>query len=129
MKSIIEKTILNAITATNTPVAVDVKYAKKITLNYTEGGTVNNRSGSLAITVSCDGGSTYVAFNMLIDNVANANTENLTRVASKVRAAAGTDILFMDLKYFGITHLKATCTITDGAAPTGNFTLKALIES
>jgi hypothetical protein len=126
MKQIIEKTILDEITATNTPDAIDIKHAKKITLEFTEGGTVNNRSGELVITASIDD-STFVTI-YPIDNVANDNSKVLTRVASKTRAAAGTDLLFLDLKHFGFSSIKATCTITDGADPTGNFTLKALIE-
>jgi len=126
MKQATLKPILDAITETNTPIAIDVKYAKKVTLFYTEAGTVNNRSGALAFTGSIDG-TTFVTI-YPIDNVANDNSQVLTRVASKTRAAAGTDILFLDLKHFGLTQIKATCTITDGAAPTGNFTLKALIE-
>jgi hypothetical protein len=126
MKQAITKTILSSITATNIPVAIDVKYAKKVTLVYTEAGTVNNRSGALVITGSIDN-STFITLNV-IDNVANDNSQMITRVASKTRNAAGSDIIFLDLKHFGISEIKATCTITDGAAPTGNFSLLALIE-
>jgi hypothetical protein len=66
---------------------------------------------------------------MLIDNVANTNAQNFTRVASKTRATAGSDILWLDPATLGvITHIKNLVTITDGGSPTGNFTVKNVIE-
>ena len=121
------QTVVSAITATNTPVALDIEGAKKATLTFTEGGTVNNRSGVLSITASIDGTNFY-AYNILIDNAANDNSQTITRVASKTRASAGTDILSLDLKSFTLKAVKITCTITDGALPTGNFTIKLLTE-
>ncbi|MCK9578702.1 hypothetical protein M0R01_04430 [bacterium] len=125
-----KQTIHDAITAS---VAVaDAKAelcagAKSIMLSLTEGGTVNNRSGELKIYVSNDGTNFY-QYNMLIDNVANTNAQNKTRISSKVRASAGTDILFLDKETLGaIAFFKAELVITDGAAPTGNFTIKSTV--
>ena len=119
----------NAITATNTPVSISCAGAKKIGIIFTEGGSVNARSGALTLTVSLDNGKTYVSYNMLIDNVANTNAQNFTRIASKTRAAAGNDILWLDPSTLGvITHIKNLVTITDGGSPTGNFTVKNVIE-
>jgi hypothetical protein len=120
-------TVLDAITATNTPADIDVSYAKKATLTFTEGGVVNNRSGVLTVTGSWDG-TNYYALNMLVDNVVNDNTHHLTRVSSKTRAAAGTDLLSLDLKSFPVKSIKILVTISDGALPTGNFTVKLLTE-
>lgn len=122
-------TAISAITATNTPVAIPCAGAKRIGIEFTEGGTVNNRSGVLTITVSMDGGTNFRAYNMLIDNVDNANTETTpTHVANKTRASEGTDILWLDPATLGvITHIKALVTITDAGSPTGNFTVKATI--
>lgn len=118
----------NAITATTTSLMQLCAGAKAIMIEFTEAGTVNNRSGVLTITVSSDYGTTFRAYSMLIDNVANANTETLTRVASKTRNSAGTDILWLDPQTLGgITHIKAVVTKTDGATPTGNFSVKASI--
>ena len=118
----------SAITATATSVAQLVAGAKGVGIELTEGGTVNNRSGVLTITVSFDGGTTFRAYSMLIDNVANSNAQQLTRVASKTRAAAGTDILWLTPESLaGITHIKAVVTISDGGSPTGNFTVRAVI--
>lgn len=116
----------SAITGTATSSAVSIRGAKKVTIVYTEAGTVNNRSGALTITGSVDG-SNFYAYNMLIDNVANTNSQTLTRVASKTRAAAGTDILALS-EEIGLKEIKATVTITDGSDPTGNFTVYFYIE-
>lgn len=120
--------MLDVITATTTSGVQQCAGARSVGIEFTEGGSVLNRSGVLTITVSMDGGTTFRTFNMLIDNLVNANNENLTRVASKTRASAGTDILWLDSLIVGaITHFKATVTITDGATPTGNFTVKTVI--
>ncbi|MCX6724248.1 MAG: hypothetical protein NT155_03715 [Candidatus Staskawiczbacteria bacterium] len=120
---------VNAITATNTPVAVPCAGAKKIAIQLTEAGSVNNRSGVLTITVSLDGGTTFQAYSMLVSNAANTNGQTLTRVASITRASAGTDICFLTPETLGaITHIKTTVTITDGATPAGIFTVIAAIQ-
>jgi len=120
---------INATTATNTPVAIPCAGAKKIGVVFTEGGTVNNRSGVLAITVSMDGGTNFYAYNMLLSNVANTNEQQLTRVASITRNSAGTDLAWLTPETLGtITSLKATVTVTDGASPTGNFTVYLAIS-
>lgn len=119
----------DAIQATNTPVALKVAGAKKLAIYFAEGGTVNNRSGALTFTVSFDGGVTYVAYNMVIDNVTNTNAQNLTRIASKTLNSVSSAILFFSPETLGaITHIKALCTVTDGGSPTGNFTVIAAVE-
>lgn len=117
----------SAIVATNTPVAIPCAGAKRIGIVLTEGGTVNNRSGILTITASLDGTNFY-AYSMLISNAANTNSQTLTRVASITRATAGTDLCWLTPETLGsIVAIKATVTIIDGALPTGNFTVKAVI--
>ncbi len=122
----------SAITATIAEAAVKSTLcagAKSVAIQITEGGTVNNRSGAFTFFVSADGGDTFVAYNMVIDNVANSNVQNKTRIASKTRASAGTDVLFLDPETLGaITHFKVVPTITDAAAPTGNFTVTAMVQ-
>lgn len=101
--------------------------AKAISLVFTQGGTVNNRSGVLTVYVSNDGTNFY-QYNMLIDNVANTNAETPTRIASKTRAVAGSDVLFFDPATLGaITHFKVVIDITDGALPSGSFTVTSAI--
>lgn len=119
----------DAITATNTPVALKVAGAKRIGLIFTEAGTVNNRSGALVLTVSYDGGVTFVTYNMIIDNVTNTNAQTLTRIGSKTVNSASSVILFLSPETLGaMTHLKATITVTDGGSPTGNFSLVAAVQ-
>lgn len=118
----------NAIIATATSSAISILGAKKATIEFTEGGTVNNRSGVLTITGAVTRGGTHRAISMLVDNVANSNVQTITRVASKTRAAAGTDLLFMELALMGFAEIKVVVTITDGASPTGNFTVNVLVE-
>lgn len=121
-------TLHSVITATATSVAQLVAGAKAVMIEFTENATVLNRSGILTITVSNDGGTNYYAYSMLISNAANSNSQTLLRVASITRASAGTDICWLTPETLGgITHIKATVTITDGGTPTGTFNVKATI--
>ena len=118
----------NGITADATSDAEPCFGAKSISLVFTEAGTVLNRSGVLTISISNDG-VTYVDYSMLIDNVANANSEQLTRVASKTRAAAGSDILFFAPETVGaFAFFKVKIDITDTTTPTGNFSVVANVQ-
>lgn len=119
-------TLLDAITEDTTSNAQLCAGAKRIGFILTEAGTVNNRSGVFTVTVSGDG-TNYYAYNMLITNSTNTNAQNLTRVASVTRAAAGTDIVWMSPETLTFTHFKVAIDITDAAAPTGNFTVTAII--
>jgi len=112
--------------ATSDP--IDVGLAKTITIEFTEGGVVLNRSAVMTITASVDGGVTYGAFNMLISNAANTNSQNYTRVASITRAAAGTDVIAMDMKHYHFTHIKVGLDVTDGETPTGNYTVNVSVR-
>lgn len=118
----------SGISATATSVAISTLGAKKATIEFIELATVSNRSGVLTITGAVTRGGTHRAINMLIDNVENSNVQTLTRVASKTRDAAGVDLLFLDLANYGFAEIKAVVTITDGATPTGTFTVNVLIE-
>ena len=118
---------LDEIEATAESDAIPCIGAKAILLTLVEGGTVLNRSGELTITVSNDGEDFY-DYDMLIDNTANSNAEQLTRVASKVRNSAGGDLLFFSKETLGaINYFKVKVTLTDGGTPTGNFTVKATV--
>lgn len=97
--------------------------AKAVAIQLVEGGTVLNRSGKLEVYGTVDG-TNYALLGMLIDNTSNSNSENLTRVDSKTRDTAGSDLLFLDKAVVGaLRAIKAVMTITDGATPTGNFTV------
>jgi hypothetical protein len=112
---------------TVTSVAQLVAGAKSVMIELT-GATITTRSAVLTITVSCDGGTNFRAYSMLLSNVANANTETPIRVASITRAATGTDICWLSPETLGgITHIKATLVITDTGTPVGTFTVRACI--
>lgn len=109
-------------------VPVVVAGARGIGVMFKENGVVLNRSGVLTLWGSMDGGTTYVQLNMLVTNTINGITEGLTRVASVTRAAAGSDLVFLDpMVAASLTHLKAQVDITDGSTPTGSFTVEAVI--
>ena len=97
-KGIVKKELPHSeIIATATSDAIPCAGAKAIMIALTEGGTVNNRSGVLTITVSNDG-ENFHAYNMLIDNTANTNGEQLTRVASKTLNSDTSVLVFLDLQ-------------------------------
>lgn len=123
------KELQSAIVATASSGEICVAGAKAIAIQLIEAGTVNNRSGALTITASVDGGATFRDYSMLISNTSNTNAQNLTRVASVTRNSAGADIVWLTPETLGaITHIKSTVTITDGAVPTGTFTVQASIS-
>lgn len=113
--------------ATNTSDSINIEGAKRVTLIFEEAGTVLNRSGVLTITGQLEKDGTYYAINCLVDNVSNAISEGLTRVASKTRNTVGVNILALPME-FGFKNIKATVTVTDGATPTGFFQVKAFVE-
>lgn len=126
-------TILDAVTATTTSSAIDIRGAKRVTLFLDQdfvGGSALFSTTTFAVTVSTDK-TTFVTFNKLIDNLTNSNSQDLTRVASKVVDDATDKILSMDLENDVFTQFKVTAT-TDMAAGTAigstTATVKALIE-
>ena len=120
-------TMLSAITATATSVPQLVVGARSVMFSLTA-ATITTRSTVLTITISNDNGVTYFPYSMLIENSANATANGLTRVASITRAATGSDIFWMTPETLGgITHIKATATITDTGTPAGTITVKANI--
>jgi hypothetical protein len=110
-------TALNAVVATTVSSAYYVGGAKRIALLFRR---ADHGSGSSAFTVkaSMDDATTTIptmtAFNLLIDNVTNANTQMLTRVNGKTLAANGDAFLFVDMNCM-INWLEITVTeTTDG---------------
>ena len=120
-------TVHDAVTADATSDAIDIMGAKKVMLVFTATG-ISNRQADLTVDVSGDG-STFVDYNMLIDNVTNTNSQQLTRIATKNRSATGTDILWMTPETLGaIAYMKVALDVTDGASPAGNFTVKVIVQ-
>lgn len=116
----------SAITEDTTSDAFDISGAKAICIEFTENATVLNRSGELTATVSTDGND-FRAYSMLIDNATNTNSQTLLRVASKTRNSAGTDILWMTPETLAFKEMKIAIAVTDGATPSGSYTVKVTI--
>ena len=115
-------TALNAVVATTTSAVIPIKNATKITLQFTR---ADHSAGNTAFTVTTSlDDSTFVAFNMLIDNVTNTNGQQLTRVASSTLSSNTTKFYSMDLTSFNFSSMKITATETTD----GTHTAKALIE-
>lgn len=107
------ETVLNAVTATTTSDAINLQNVKRCTLEFTR---ANHSAGSSAftVTVSVDGVN-YYAYNKLIDNVTNTNSQTLTRVSGKTLSSNTTALVSMDLEHDTFHSMKVTVTeTTDG---------------
>jgi len=122
-------TVINAVIDTATSSAQLVAGARGVGIEFysTAVDSIQDRVGNIKITVSMDGGTTFKDYNMLIDNVANTNAQNLTRVASKELTGVSSAILWMTPETLsGITHIKAVFTRTT-AGTNGTFTCNLVI--
>ncbi len=112
--------------ATAAEKVVECAGAKGISLSMKAASVGDSRAMTLTIQVSNDGVN-YVGYNMLIDNLTNSNSQALTRVASKVRNANGTDILWFTPETLGgITHFKVKAERTT-AGSAGTFDINACV--
>jgi hypothetical protein len=106
-------TAINAAIITKESDAIDIAGAQKITFVFT---LADHATGNTIfdVDVSHDG-TNYADYAMLVDNVANTNSQTLTRVASKTLSANGSATLAMDLQHFGWEWIKVKATrTTDG---------------
>ena len=105
---------LNGLTATTTSSALPIDDVKGVTLTFTRAAH-SSGSSVFSVDVSLDG-TTYVTYNKLIDNVTNAITEGLTRVAaSSSMTANATKTYQMDLENEPWKFMKVKGTrVTDG---------------
>lgn len=115
-------TLLNATTTTATSEAIDIEGASKVTL-FLQDTSLNMGTSTYTFQVSVDG-TNFVTYNRLIDNVTNTNSQNLTRVATKVFTSAGTAIYDMDIEQSAYKSLKVINTIEGNATST----VKSLIQ-
>jgi len=133
--TVVDWTFLNATTTTATSSSKMVKGAKRISFYFQRGGLVEANVGSTTFqveisnnsTATKDDGSTlnWVVYNRLIDNVTNANSEQLTRVGSvTIEAATSTKIYSMDLE----TDIIGSVRVGVTEATDGEHTVKALIS-
>lgn len=105
---------INAATATASSAAINIECAKKVVVRFVR---TNHSSGKTVFTVTASlDGTTFHAYNMLISNLANTNSQTLTRVASYDTGAANADAIYaLDLENFAFKEIKVTATeTTDG---------------
>ena len=121
-------TLHDGITATATSNEQKCAGAKAIGLQIIGDADVSDRTLTLTVTVSMDG-INYKAYSMLIDNTANSNGQQLTRVASKAVNSNTSEILWFTPETLGaIAYFKAVATINDGGAAAGTFDVKSLVQ-
>ena len=115
MKSSRFVTALDAVAETTTSSAINIKYAKKVSILFTR---ASHGSGNHVFTVTASlDGTTFVAYNKLVNNAANANTETILRTANITLSANGTSLVSLDLQYDTLDSIKITATeTTDGVA-------------
>ena len=104
--------VLNGVTAITTSQEVNIADEKKVVLLVKR---ADHSSGSSAFTatVSPDG-TNFVDYKKWIDNVANTNGQQLTRVQTKTLSANGSDFVTMSPED-GFKKIKVTVTeTTDG---------------
>lgn len=104
--------VINGATATASSVATPIGDAKKVVLvckrsAHGSGNTV------FSATVSHDG-TNYQTYNKWIRNLANANTEQLTRVASLTLSSNTSDFITMDPEDFANYIVVTATETTDG---------------
>jgi hypothetical protein len=118
--------LLSAVTATSAYTANKsevVAGAKKIAVQFVGSAAIADRSGVLKLYGTLDG-TNWAQLNVLVSNTANTNAQNLTRVASVTRNAAGNDLIIIDPAIVGaLREIKADIAVTDSAAPAGTFTV------
>ena len=120
-----EYTLLHAVGTTGSPhtsKAIRVAGARRISFAFSR---ANHSSGSsvFEVEVSLDG-STYVTFNKLVQNVANTNTQEITRASSVTLSSDTTELWSMDLTYDCPLYVRVKATVnTDGDA-----TAKMVVE-
>ena len=93
--------------------AIGVEDACKVIFQFER---VNHTAGSSVFTVmgSLDG-TNYVTLNVLVDNVANTNAQNYTRVGSVTLTTNSKKFYALDLEHFHFNFIKVLATrVTDG---------------
>ena len=117
-----EITLLNSITSTaaiNYSNAEDVSGFSSIALRLSGTAIDTDASATFTVEVS-DDASSWVAYNLLIDNVTNANTQTITRVASK-NIASNSDIMLFFTPEAYVKYARVACDIYSTATTSGNF--------
>jgi len=103
--------LLDRVTATTTSKGIDVSERADYSLQFlAEDGTPN---GTFTVDVSNNNGTTWTAYNRLISNVTNANTQSETRVANVNLASKTSAFLFIAHgEGFGMIRVTLTTATT-----------------
>jgi hypothetical protein len=103
-------TALDAVTATTTSSAIDIKYAKRVTLMLTRADD-NTGVSTFTVTGSLDN-VTFIDLN-LITNAATTNAQTITRAASVAITNENASVLAaLDLEFGGYKYIKVKVTET-----------------
>lgn len=118
MQGIRQINALNATTITATSNEIYIGSFKRVALRF-RAASITSGNGVFTVKMGFaeDAGvdPTMVAYSMLIDNVANTNAQQLTRVASKTLSSNGDVIVWLTPEAM-LTHITVTATVTtDGA--------------
>lgn len=98
--------------------------AKAVVLEFTGDETGEAGEGQVTIQVSIDGEDSWRDYKMLIENKADSETQQLTRVESFTVSDDGSYLFFMSPETLGgLTHIRAKLQITSA----GKYTVKANI--
>lgn len=110
-------------TSTTANINAYIEGAKRATFYFKRGdttGTGNSGSSLFKVEVARTNSTSdadWVVYNKLIDNVTNANTQNLTRVGSASLSGTSTKIYSMDLTNDNISFVRCVnVETTDGEA-------------
>lgn len=107
--------LLNNVTVTTTSREVQCFGAKKAVLRFVR--TLHTSGNAVHIVEATMNGVDWFTYNMLIDNVANTNAQNLTRVAGKTLSSNSEAQVSLDLLNFPVLEFRTKSTITtDGTS-------------
>jgi hypothetical protein len=118
-------TALDGVTTSSTSTAMWVGDYERIGLLFSA-AAISSGNGVFSLQVSQSGNASdvptsWVNYNMLIDNVTNSNVQTLTRVASKTLSANGDVLVWLDT-LFPVTHLRTIVVRTTD----GTYTVKVI---
>lgn len=106
---------LNVVTATTTSKDIPVDGAERVSFVLTR-ASHSSGSSTFTVTGSLDG-TTFIALNNIVTNVANTNAEQIVRAASVVLGSNTSVIASLDLTYLSLRAIRVVATIaTDGSA-------------
>lgn len=123
MQGVKQVNALNAVTGTTTSNEIYIGNFKRVGLRFraasiTSGNGVFTVKAGFSEDPAVD--PTMTAYSMLIDNVANTNAQQLTRVASKT-LSSNVDVMVWFTPETMPTHITVTCTVTTDGAYTADI--------